>query len=67
MRLVPEIPPDDGEEPQEGRLEICYQDIWGVVNDTNWSGLDAAVTCQGLGFSAIGECGQSKTWIYMVI
>ena len=55
MRLVPETPPTDGREPQEGRLEICYQGIWGSVYDTDWSGLDAAVTCQSLGFSAIGE------------
>ncbi len=49
-RLVPRNPPKKGEMPQEGRLEICYRGIWGSVYDTDWTGLDAAVTCQDLGF-----------------
>ena len=39
---------------REGRVEICYQGVWGAVFDTDWSAMDAAVTCQQLGFQAKG-------------
>ena len=50
---------------RNGRLEICYQGVWGAVADTDWSAIDAAVTCQELGFdergtyiasSGVGRC-----------
>ena len=44
-----------GEGVREGRLEICYQGVWGAVYDTDWSAQDAAVTCQDLGFDPRGK------------
>ncbi len=39
---------------REGRLEICYNGVWGAVFDTDWSALDAAVTCRQLGMETKG-------------
>ena len=38
-----------------GRLEICFQGVWGAVYDIDWTAIDAAVTCQQLGFNPKGE------------
>ena len=35
-------------------MEICFQHVWGAVFDTDWTALDAAVTCQQLGFNDKG-------------
>ncbi len=52
MRLVNGTP--DAVGVREGRLEICFQRVWGAVYDTNWTAVDAAVTCQELGFDPRG-------------
>ena len=52
MRLV--SPSGESEGVREGRVEICYQGVWGAVSDTNWTAIDAAVTCQQLGFNPKG-------------
>ena len=40
----------------EGRIEICFQNVWGAVYDTNFTNLDAAVACHQLGYSRYGKC-----------
>ena len=52
MRLVSASGETEG--VRNGRLEICYQGVWGAVYDTDWSAIDAAVTCQQLGFDQRG-------------
>ena len=44
---------------REGRLEICFQGVWGAVYDTLWTAEEAAVTCQNLGFDPKGKSHQT--------
>lgn len=43
-----------GSSPTEGRVEICFDRLWGTICGSNWDYRDAAVTCRQLGLPAIG-------------
>ena len=63
MFIIPEPPcqdgairlSPDGPSPNEGRVEICYDNVWGAVHDQQWNEYDAAVACAQLGFDRNGQ------------
>ncbi len=38
-----------------GRVEICFNDVWGTICNNGWDAQDARVVCRELGFSSVGK------------
>ena len=45
----------DGSSEREGRVEICYNGVWGTVCDYGWDSVDASVVCIQCGYGQTGE------------
>ena len=45
----------NGTTPYEGRVEICYDGVWGSVCDSGWDYWDAAIVCLQLGFQGTSK------------
>lgn len=44
-----------GSNQREGRIEVCYDSLWGTVCDDLWGTSDARVACRQLGHASKGE------------
>ena len=58
MRLV------GGDYTNEGTVEVCYDNLWGLVGDTGWNDGDAKVVCSQLGH-ADGSRSLNSILIYV--
>ena len=39
-----------GNNEGEGTVEICSDNIWGLISDAGWNDIDAKVVCRQLGY-----------------
>ena len=46
----------DGNSAFNGRLEICFDNVWGTVCGRPWSDTEAAVVCRQLGYDTNCKC-----------
>ena len=37
---------------EAGRIEVCYNGVWGLVCDENWTEGDAQVACRHFGYDS---------------
>ena len=45
----------DGFIENEGRIEVCYNGVWGAVCDQGWDSTDAHVACTQMGHPELGR------------
>ena len=50
----------------QGRVEICVNEIWGTICATNWGQRDATVACRQLGFPVVYGIDIKRTQLYLI-
>ncbi len=40
-----------GSTPIEGTVEVCFDNLWGLIGDGGWTDKDASLICKLLGHS----------------
>lgn len=51
-----------GNSLRHGRVEICFDAVWGSICDTLWDDNEATVVCRQLGFSDQGN----NVWLVLI-
>ena len=41
--------------PHEGDIQVCHNNLWGVICDIGWTIYDAQVICKQLGYLFFGK------------
>ena len=55
-----------GTAPNEGRVETCLNSAWGTICDSSFTGQDAGVVCQQLGYPRFSKCTSVAVTITVV-
>ena len=45
----------NGSKPNEGRVEVCIDNVWGTVCDDRFGPIDGTIACKQLGYSDLGK------------
>ena len=45
----------DGPNEQSGRVEICFNNVWGTICSNGFGAVDAGVLCRQLGYEQDGK------------
>ena len=53
-----------GYNEHEGTIEVCYNQLWGLINDNRWNEEAANVICRQLGYD---KANSKLTFIIMII
>ena len=53
----------DGVIENEGRVEVCYNGVWGAVCDQGWDSTDGHVACTQMGHPELGRKSDSNAFI----
>ena len=51
-----------GHYDNEGTVQVCYNNLWGLISDKGWTDGDARVVCNSLGYTG---GGRTKNIIYL--
>ena len=44
-----------GKGAYEGTIEVCFENLWGLVAEAGWTQNDAEIVCKQLGYTTEGS------------